>query len=271
MHQPFAKEKLLRTALTLNLSPSFSSVAEKLLPMIEREDLSPKDVAEIVQCDPGLATKLISIANSAYYSRGSTIYTIKDAILHIGLKEVKNLLACVVFLGAVGTASRIKKEDLSFIWLHSLFVAVCGKTLSRRFLIDDPEKVFTAALFHDIGKLVFFMNIDWYRENVEEAIRKKVPLCEMERERYGITHNEIGSILAKRWKFPETFLKVIRDHRMDICQNGNSPVEILDIVNISDTFFYSRDIPDLPYGYVLKGEEKHIEREVEKLTEIMDE
>lgn len=264
------REFLIKSALSLKLPPSFSCVAERLLPIVEKENVNPKDIAEILQYDPGLAAKILNIANSAYYSRGAKIYSLGQAIIHIGLRETKNLLVCLLFTSTLREVPKLKRDDLLFIWTHSLFVALGAKILSRRFLIDDPEKVFTASLFHDIGKLVFFMGIDYYRENIEEAIGKRVPLREIELERYGITHNEIGYILARKWRFPESFFPVIKDHTLFLHTNGTRPSPgIMEIVNLANTFFYFRDIPDLPFGYVLKNELQKIEEEIDKFLEIM--
>lgn len=269
--QSIVREQLIKSALSLRFSHSFSSVAERLLPMMQTDSINSRDLAELLKCDPVMAARIISIANSAYYSRGTHVYSLNQAILNIGLNEVKNILICMVFVNAILKGSRLKKEDLLFMWTHSLFVASSARTLCKRFMIDDPEKVFTVSLFHDIGKIVFFMNIDWYRESIEEAIRRKIPLNTIETERYGITHNEIGYILAERWKFPDAFGFVIKNHRLTLYEGKrSSPSEILNMVNAANTFFYFRDIPDFPYGYVLKNESENIQQEVRKFIEIVN-
>ncbi|MCX7856775.1 MAG: HDOD domain-containing protein [Deltaproteobacteria bacterium] len=265
------RDELINSAVSLKLSPSFASVAEKLLTMIERDDVSLSEIADLIKCDLGMATKIISIANSAYYSRGNPILSLNQAILTIGLNEVKNIIVCMVFLNNILRGTKLKEDDLIFMWTHSLFVACCARLLSKRLLIDDPEKVFTVSLFHDIGKLVFFMNIDWYRENIEEAIKKKIPLIDIESERYGVSHTEIGSILAKKWKFPDIFGYVIKNHCITWDGYGDpSQVSLIGLINASNTFYYFKDIPDLPYGYILKNEHQIIEEEVEKFIELIN-
>jgi len=266
----FARDQLIRSALSFRVSRTFSQVGERLLCLLQREEISLKEIVDLLICDPGMATKIINIANSAYYSRGTRIESLNQAVLNIGLKEVKKILVCMVFINDLLGTSKLNKENLLFLWGHSLFVGCASRKLCERLLIDDPEKVFTAGLFHDIGKLVFFANIDWYMETIKEAVKEKLPLSQLEVQRFGIDHREIGCILANRWKFPDSFVSVIKDHDIMPWKNGNSRVDpLIEVVCAADTFYYYREVPSVSYSYILRNELKEIEEEVEKFTDIV--
>lgn len=261
------RQELVGTAVNLKMYSSFSGVREKLIELIERGDLSLREITELISYDPGLSTKILSIANSPYFSRGIPILSLDQAILTIGLKEVRNIILCLTLLNDLLKRSRMKREDLLYMWGHSVFVALASKLLSQRLLVDEPEKVFTISLFHDIGKLVFFAMIDWYRENINEAISKRMKIQDLERERYGITHNELGVILAKKMKMPDYVISVIELHCTAYPGNsfeGSDP--LISLVNAANRYYYFRDSQEIPYGYILSKEEFRLEKEVEKFT-----
>lgn len=264
------RQELISQAANLKIYSSFSGIRESLIELIEKDDLSPRELVQLISYDPGLSTKILSIANSPYYSRGAPVLSLDQAVLTIGLSEVKNILLCLALLNDLLKRSRMKQQDLLYLWSHSVFVAVASKLLAQRLLIDEPEKVFTISLLHDIGKLVFFTVIDWYRENINEAISNKIPIQELERERYGITHNELGVILAKKMKMPEYIVSVIELHRTGNCGTsfeGSDPV--VNLVNAANRFYYFKDPKEIPYGYILSKEESLIKEQVEKFTQLV--
>lgn len=261
------RKDLVEKAVSLKLYSSFSGIRERLMELIERDDLSPRDLVELISYDPGLSIKILSIANSPYYSRGVTVLSLDQAILTIGINELKNIIVCLTFVKDLLKTTRMRRDDLLYLWRHSVFVAVASKLLAQRLLIDEPEKVFTISLFHDIGKIVFFTMIDWYRENLSEARAKRLPIQELESERYGTTHNELGVILAKKMKMPDYVTSVIEAHRT--LSSGDDGDPILSLINAANRYFYFRDSQEIPYGYILSKEEAFLDKEVEKFSLIV--
>ncbi|HPC78426.1 MAG TPA: HDOD domain-containing protein, partial [bacterium] len=117
-------------------------------------------------------------------------------------------------------------------------------------------------------KVVFFMNLDGYEEVINESLVKGISLPLLERERYGIDHQEIGNILGLKWKLPPIFLKIIENHHNEM-DNNTRYTDILKLVSCADRFFYNRDRDGRPEIFILKKEVEVIETEIEKLVYII--
>jgi len=285
----YMRDELINTAVNLKIAPLNSNILGKAINLLEKNDISITVIAELLKNDMGVVSKLISIANSAFYRIGMPVNNIERAIITIGQTELKSILFCLFYLGEITNFLKFKKKDLFYLLKHCVFVAHGARLLSKRLLIDDPEDVFTVSLLHDIGKVVFFMNLDGYEDLINESdigkvvffmnldgyedlinesLEKNIPLPLLERERYGIDHQEIGNILGLKWKLPPIFLSIIENHhnKMD---NNTGYTDILKLVSCADRFFYYRDGDEQPEIFILKKEAEGIETEIEKLVYII--
>jgi len=264
----YMRDELINTAVNLKIAPLNSNILGKAINLLEKNDISITVIAELLKNDMGVVSKLISIANSAFYRIGMPVNNIERAIITIGQTELKSILFCLFYLGEITNFLKFKKKDLFYLLKHCVFVAHGARLLSKRLLIDDPEDVFTVSLLHDIGKVVFFMNLDGYEDLINESLEKNIPLPLLERERYGIDHQELGNILGLKWKLPPIFLSIIENHhnKMD---NNTGYTDILKLVSCADRIFYYRDGDEQPEIFILKKEAEGIETEIEKLVYII--
>jgi putative nucleotidyltransferase with HDIG domain len=78
---------------------------------------------------------------------------------------------------------------------------------------DDENIVFTAALLHDIGKIVLSEALEQvYGKLVEETQDEQHSLLEAEKNLLGVHHAEIGGRLLSRWKFPPSLVSAVWFH-----------------------------------------------------------
>jgi len=99
------------------------------------------------------------------------------------------------------------------LWQHSVAVGlvargICGLAGQGA----QQESAYLAGLLHDIGKIALDQCFaDQYGPVVDACARGAVCL-EAERELLGITHAEVGAMVALQWNFPEPLVAAIRDH-----------------------------------------------------------
>ncbi len=261
------KEDLLGRATTLKVIPTVSSVVERVLSLVSDDDSSFSDLTEVIKYDHAISSKIISIANSAYYSRGIEVFSLQRAMITIGFEEVKKIIMCLVFMNDILKKLNLKGTDLIDLWKHSACVACAARTLSKRMLIEDPQKVFTISLLHDIGKTVLYMSVENYHAMLKDATEKDKALDVMERERFGIDHQEIGYAIGVKWRFPEEFLYAIRYHHDGRTRDRFD--NIVKMVRVADHFAAgsSRDLG--PEGYILFNEKKAITEEMQTIVDFL--
>jgi putative nucleotidyltransferase with HDIG domain len=261
------REELVTRAKSLKLLPTLSTVIDKVFKLLNDGDSSFNELTEVLKNDQAISSKIISISNSAYYSRGVKVVSMQRAMIAIGFDEIKNIVTCLAFLDGILKNLKLREEDLKALWRHSLSVACAAKTISLATLVEDPEKVFTAALLHDVGKVILYAHCPDYRQTLEQARARGVDPCGDERGRFGTDHQEIGYYMAVKWRFPEEFCKVIRYHHRP--RNFADREVLLGIVGTADCFVEFPDSDLGVEGIILMREKQRIDAEIERISELV--
>jgi putative nucleotidyltransferase with HDIG domain len=258
------RAELLTKAKTLRVLPTLSTVVDRVFDVLNDKNASFRELVDIVRYDQSISSKIISIANSAYYSRGVKIMSLQRAMIIIGLEELKYIVTCLVFLEGILRKLALRDDDLMTLWRHSVYVAYSSKVLAANTLVEEPEKIFTLALVHDIGKVILFMYLDDYRHLINGCNGNLKDLCAEERSRFGIDHQEIGYYMSMKWRFPSEFGKVIRYHH-DTIPAGECEA-LLGIIQKADLFANFPDTDLGMDGLILLREKEKIDRETERIT-----
>jgi putative nucleotidyltransferase with HDIG domain len=265
MHAGPLRDELLAKADSMKVLPSLNTVVAEALRVMNDKDSSVNQLSGVVRYDQAFSSKIIGIANSAYYSRGWSITNIERAMLTIGFDEVRNILMCLVFLKEILGGWKLSQADLAALWTHSLSVTCAVKILACRTMTADPEEAFTASILHDLGKAIFYAYGEPYRKIIEEARATGRDICALERETFGVDHQEVGYRMAVRGRFPEKFSTVIRSH------HGKSEARepLPDLVRVADRFVENPDADLGADGMVLRREKDLITSETKRISELL--
>jgi len=187
--------------------PSLSSVALKLVQMASNEFSSLTEMAELIEMDPGLAVRLLRIANNAFFRPTEPVSTIEQAIMRIGVTHLR-VMALSLSLRDTFPMGKSGKMDYEKFWRSSLYQALLAKSFAQKLGTCNPEEAFVAGLILETGLLIFFdifikgMEID---RNLELYPLEK--LLAWEKEHYFIDHREIGAAVLDYWKFPPAIVE----------------------------------------------------------------
>ncbi len=261
------RDELIHRATDLKVIPTISNVMERILAVMGDKNSSFADLNKIVKHDQSISSKVISIANSAYYSRGIEIFSLERAMISIGFEEVKSIVMCIVFVESILKNLKLREEDLVSLWKHSVHTACAAKVLAEKSFRDDPQKVYTIALLHDIGKVIFYMGAESYGQMVKEAARDGKDLPKLERERFGIDHQEVGNVIALKWKFPEEIATVIRYHHEEKDPGRHSA--LVNLVKSADRFTAMPQALTGPEGIILLKAKDLISKEMQKIMDFL--
>jgi putative nucleotidyltransferase with HDIG domain len=259
------REQLLSRAETSKTLPTLSTIISELLRVMSDVNSSFGQLFDVIRYDQSISSKLISIANSAYYSRGTRVVSLQRAMMVVGYDEIKNIVMCLAFLKEILHLWKLSQKDLAVIWTHSLGVGYAAKTLSSHLMIEEPEKVFTVSILHDIGKIIFYSCGDQYRQIVEEARQSRRDLFVLEKETFGIDHQEVGYYMAVKWRFPEEFSEVIRNHH----ERSNGMGRLADLVRIADRFIDDPKADLGAEGIILQREKVKIMEDTKRISSLL--
>ena len=261
------REQLLTKAKTLKVLPTLSTVVGRVFEVLNDKNGSFKELVDIVRHDPAISSKIISIANSAYYCRGVKIMSLQRAMIIIGLEELKYIVTCLVFLEGILRKLALKDDDLRELWGHSVYVAYAARALSANTLTEEPEKIFTLALLHDIGKVILYMYLDDYRALTKVCRGKPKDLCTEERSRFGVDHQEIGHYMSVKWRLPSEFGSIIRYHHEN--DSVGECETLLRIIRTADLFAESPDADLGMDGLILLRDKEIIDKETERICALL--
>lgn len=197
--------------------PTISAVANQINLAVKNESLSTTALSDIISRDPALTTKVLKLANSAYYGLPREVDTLTRAITILGFETIKNLALTISLFRAFCVRSG-QLIDFKNLWYHSLGTAVAAKAVCARslhLLRDETvmEQAFLCGIIHDIGKIAMAQCLPTQMAQVFERMRETgQPQHEIEKEIIGFSHQRAGQALADAWNFPEEYLKVIRQH-----------------------------------------------------------
>jgi putative nucleotidyltransferase with HDIG domain len=237
------REEVLDRARATRILPSLNGMMDEAFRILDDVDSSFSQLFGLVKYDQAIVSKIITIANSTYYCRGTPIESLEKAMIRVGLEEIKSIIMCLVFIKGVVAQWRLEQDDIAAIFGHSLIVAVAAKTLCTKMASEEPGKAFTASILHDIGKVIFYTYGDRYRKVTYEAGLEARGVCELERAQFGTDHQEAGHHMSMKWRFPEPFSEVILGHHGP--HEGKVP--LIDVIRDADAFALGREdvIPEM--------------------------
>ncbi len=178
------------------------------------ETASVAEVAHVLASDPALTGQLLKVANSAYYGFSRQLATVREAVLLLGLKQVRQIAIGASLISSWNrTRAGTDGFNMDMFWGHTLAVAMMAETGARKFNAARPEEAFTAGILHDIGVLALRKAMpERFSDVMATARRGGLSLWDAEMECLGFTHAELGGALTERWQLPARLAQAVSRH-----------------------------------------------------------
>lgn len=191
--------------------PSLSTTLGKVMEICSRTDASPNELNRVISLDPVLTGQVLKLINSAYYSLMNKVTSLTRAITMLGMNTVKNMALSTAIIRSVTGTKKSQVLPTKKFWAHSIATGVCAKLLAKAngVPVMECEEFFVAGLLHDLGKMPFG---DEYIAALHAAIGGQRPLIDVEQELLGIDHQEVGRLIAEKWKLNEAMTSSICFH-----------------------------------------------------------
>ncbi len=219
-------------ASLLKSFPSMPGAAVKLLALVDDPDICVSQIETILRRDPGLTANILKLANSAYFGIPSRVGSIRQAVLILGLKRLIQMViaSCVSAI----MDRTVPGYDLppGELWRHSIAVSVAAEGLVKELEIGSNEEIFTAALLHDVGKLVLGDFVEGDFKKIEAALNQDVSLEDAEEMVLGTNHADIGAQILTQWSLPSDIVNAVRWHHSP--GSTTETATMLDIVYVAN-------------------------------------
>lgn len=218
--------------------PTLPDVALKVTNLVNDPDSNVSDVVAVIRNDSSLTSKILKVANSAFYGMRRRIESLNMALVILGMREINSLVTAISVFDAFPSDKAGPKFDYHSFWLHSACVGEIAKYLGRRLGFREESSVFTGGLLHDIGKIILsrYFTDDFIR-SLEISLEEKIPAQEAENRVFNTNHAEIGAWLAERWGMPDFLVNVLRYHH-DVANAPSDQTKIL-LVHLADHYAHT--------------------------------
>jgi HD-like signal output (HDOD) protein len=181
---------------------------------IHSPNSSIQEIADAVEKDMGITSRVLQVANSAYYGYSKKITSPMEASMLLGIDTLKSL---VRYTHVLNNFPQTPATNAVFdaVWRHSAGVAAVARKIVVLQTNDEAlgDEAFTAALLHDIGKVVLTsLKPEEYKAVIRQAAESKIPIHNVERIKLQTTHAETGAYLLSLWGIPFSILEAVAWH-----------------------------------------------------------
>ncbi len=212
--------------------PTLPVIATEIMRITRNDNYSAGQIQSVIEKDPPLAMKLLKVANSAYYGIKNPVKSLRHAVVLIGMRQLSNIAISFSVLKRFDSPnSEINWERF---WEHCIAVGFVSELLVEDYGIITNESPYTMGLLHDVGKLILnIIEPEKYVEVYQKVKDTKEPFYLVEKEIFGITHCEIGKILAEKWKMSDKLIDIVLSHH-DVNNSSEENRIISAVIGIAD-------------------------------------
>ncbi len=227
---PRLMERLRPEALDLPLLPD---AVARIMSAAENPDINARQLAELIERDPGVTGHVLRIANSAGYAVATRVTSLAQAVSRLGMKaiaEIALVVSCQTRVFRAGAA----ENDVRAAFAHSFAAAMFAREIARA-QRAGVEEAFLAGLFHDVGRPILcelLVELGEPKENREAIIVQ--------------LHAEVGAAMVDKWQLGARLSDVVRRHHAA----PDSP--LLATVQLADALAHAALQPDGDLAAVAK-------------------
>ncbi|MGD8591321.1 MAG: HDOD domain-containing protein [Gammaproteobacteria bacterium] len=187
--------------------PPFPLLANIIKAFITAEnDGEIRPLIDNIETEPSIVAKIIGVANSAAFGNQTPVRSIKDAIIKLGVIQLKTLVFSIV-VGSRFNGRKCPAFDSARFWQDSMFLAYCTSIMVEhcKNVNFNRNQVYSIGLVLRIGMLALVhiapkeMHDILHTDNIKDLLGNERAAL------HGIDHFDAGAILLKHWQLPQEY------------------------------------------------------------------
>lgn len=172
-------------------------VAAQIVSVANGEDTSAKELSRILASDVALASRVMKLANSAYFGMRGRVSSLQFAVTVVGFTTVKTM--ATVALTDLDDESRLPED----FWLVTTSLALGASALAPRFG-ERPQDALCIGLLAQMGAALLHHNDpEGYAEIVADQPTYTGRRA-AETRRYGLNSLKLTAVALEQWGFPHS-------------------------------------------------------------------
>lgn len=194
--------------------PPLPIAIQRLISEINKENPDIDELVKLISSATGIASKVIQTVNSSYYSPRSPVTQIRQAVMFLGIKNIRSLTMAFTAMEAIPRPKGNVFDHEAF-WIDSLLRAFLSRRFAGTLSKEAAEEAFTASLISDIA-LPVLLSIwgEYYTSIITDWMDSPKNLSELEREQFGWDHAQASAWIVQSWGFPDELVCYIGAHNL---------------------------------------------------------
>jgi HD-like signal output (HDOD) protein len=184
--------------------PQLPTTGAALINVANKPGVDVREIVELVSSDPSLAGELLRMANSALYATHVPAETIDQALMRIGLRELRSLVFSVSVRGSVLDLERLEVYSQE-VWRQAFSVGSIAQWIAP-LIGETRDRAFLIGLLHDVGKIALLSMLS------DESDRCDVANPALIGRVFHLHHERVGALLASKWRLSEELASVAGCH-----------------------------------------------------------
>lgn len=198
---------------SVNDLPSLPQVVLRVMELTEDPDSTAQDINAALAQDQGMTARVLKLANSAFYGFPRRISTVTDATVLLGFKTIRSIVLAASVNEILSQEMEGYALEYGELWKHSQCSAMAARLISRRVKYTGSDVAYTAALLHDIGKVVLNNTMkEAYHEVLSKVENDNLTFLQAEQIILGFNHAQVGAQIAEKWNLPLELVETIACH-----------------------------------------------------------
>ena len=184
-------------------------VAAQIVSVANSDDTNAKALARILASDVALASRVMKLANSAFFGMRGRVTSLQFAVTVVGFTTVRTM--ATVALTDLDDESRLPRN----FWNVTTSIALAASTLAPRFG-QRPQDSLCLGLLAQMGAALLHHNDPEGYEQILDTQPTFRGRRTAETRRYGINSLRLTAVALEQWGFPHSMtspLKEIDDYR----------------------------------------------------------
>ncbi len=190
------------------------AAAAKVAQIMSLDDPNLAEIVTAIRFDQALTATVLRYANSPMSGARYRIQNVKDAVVRLGFAKVLEISVSSHVRGSMQPALPQYGLGENELWVHSVAAALAAESLQRRLGKQLPPSSFTAALLHDIGKLILARHLD---AKMQQAIHRhaddySTTYYAAELDVLGFSHAALGAKVVEEWNLGDEIALAVANH-----------------------------------------------------------
>lgn len=186
--------------------PQIPEIVRRLINQVNEANIDFKRIAETVAKEQVISVKLLRAVNSAHYGLSNKVGSIQQALVILGMDELKKL---IIVSGIVSAIDKIPGIDLNDFWLDNFRTATYAKWLASHTKLHDNDMIFTAGLISSLGKILIHLGDVTSATKINAEVKVGISRPDSERNILGFTHQQVTAQLCHVWQFSEELIVTV--------------------------------------------------------------